>query len=117
VQALALTLASSIPIELDLRLDRRLGAPVESAAYFVVAESLANAVRHSGAHRIHVSIVDSGPALQITVRDDGRGGANPSHGTGLRGIQRRLSAFDGTLRIASPPGGPTVLEMELPCAS
>jgi signal transduction histidine kinase len=117
VQALALTLASSIPIELELRLDRRLAAPVESAAYFVVAESLANAVRHSGAHRIQVSVVDSGPALQVTVRDDGRGGADPARGTGLRGIQRRLSAFDGTLRIASPPGGPTVLEMELPCAS
>jgi signal transduction histidine kinase len=117
VQALALTLASSIPIELELRLDRRLGAPVESAAYFVVAESLANAVRHSGAHRIQVSVVDSGPALRITVRDDGRGGANPARGTGLRGIQRRLSAFDGTLRIASPLGGPTVLDMELPCAS
>ena len=117
VQALALTLASSIPIELELRLDRRLGAPVESAAYFVVAEALANAVRHSGAHRIKVSVVDAGAALRITVRDDGRGGADPSRGTGLRGIQRRLSAFDGTLRIASPPGGPTVLEMELPCAS
>jgi signal transduction histidine kinase len=51
------------------------------------------------------------------VRDDGRGGANPARGTGLRGIQRRLSAFDGTLRIVSPPGGPTVLDMELPCAS
>jgi signal transduction histidine kinase len=117
VQALALTLASSIPIELDLRLDRHLAAPVESTAYFVVAEALANAVRHSGAHRIQISVVDSGPALRITVRDDGRGGANPARGTGLRGIQRRLSAFDGTLRIDSPPGGPTVLDMELPCAS
>ena len=90
---------------------------MESTAYFIVAESLANAIRHSRAHRIQVSVVDSGPALQITVRDNGRGGANPSHGTGLRGIQRRLSAFDGTLRIDSPPGGPTVLDMELPCAS
>jgi signal transduction histidine kinase len=117
VQALALTLAGSIPIELELRLDRRLAAPVESTAYFVVAESLANAVRHSEAHRIQVSVVDSGPALRITVRDDGGGGADPARGTGLRGIQRRLSAFDGTLRIDSPPGGPTVLEMELPCAS
>jgi signal transduction histidine kinase len=117
VQALALALASSIPTELDLRLDRRLAAPVESAAYFVIAEALANAVRHSGAHRIHLAVADVGPALRITVRDDGHGGANPSHGTGLRGIQRRLSVFDGTLRIASPPGGPTVLDMELPCAS
>jgi signal transduction histidine kinase len=117
VQALALNLANSIPIQLELRLDRRLGAPVESAAYFVVAEALANAVRHSRAHRIQVSVVDSGPALQITIHDDGRGGADPARGTGLHGIQRRLSAFDGTLRMASPPGGPTVLEMELPCAS
>jgi signal transduction histidine kinase len=115
VQALAL--ASSIPVELELRLGRRLAASVESAAYFVVAESLANAVRHSAAHRIQVSVVDAGPTLRITVRDDGRGGADPSGGTGLRGIQRRLAAFDGTLRIASPRGGPTVLDVELPCAS
>jgi signal transduction histidine kinase len=117
VQALTLTLASSIPIELDLRLDRRLAAPAESAAYFVIAEALANAVRHSGAHRIQVTVADAGAALSITVRDDGHGGADPAHGTGLRGIRRRLSAFDGTLRITSPPGGPTVLHMELPCAS
>ena len=110
VQALALTLASSIPIELELRLDRRLAAPVESAAYFVVAESLANAVRHSGAHRIQVSVVDSGPALQITVRDDGRGGAEPAtrhraawHPASARGLRRHLAH-------RSPPGGPTVLD-------
>jgi signal transduction histidine kinase len=112
----ALALVSSVPVELEVRLDRRLAAPVESAAYFVIAESLANAARHSEASRIQVTVVDSGPALGITVRDDGRGGADPSRGSGLRGIQRRLSAFDGSLRIDSPPGGPTVLRMELPCA-
>lgn len=116
VQALALTLASGIPIELDLRLRRRLAAPVESAAYFVIAESLANAVRYSSAQRIQVTIADGGQALHIAVRDDGHGGADPARGTGLRGIQRRLSAFDGTLRITSPVGGPTELDMELPCA-
>ncbi|MEU5939062.1 sensor domain-containing protein [Micromonospora sp. NPDC047548] len=113
----ALTLTSNLPVELDLRLDRRLSAPVESAAYFVIAESLANAIRHSGAGGVQIAIADSGPALCISVRDDGHGGADPSRGSGLRGIQRRLSAFDGTLRIASPPGGPTVLDMELSCAS
>lgn len=113
----ALTLTSNFPVELDLRLDRRLSAPVESAAYFVIAESLANAIRHSGADRVQIAIADGGLALRISVRDDGHGGADPSRGSGLRGIQRRLSAFDGTLRIASPPGGPTVLDMELPCAS
>ncbi|MEU5941074.1 sensor domain-containing protein [Micromonospora sp. NPDC047548] len=115
VQALALD--SSIPVELDLRLDRRLAAPVESAAYFAIAESLANAIRHSEAHRVQITIAGGGLTLQITVRDDGHGGADPSRGTGLRGIQRRLSAFDGTFRLTSPPGGPTVLNMELPCAS
>jgi signal transduction histidine kinase len=115
VQALAV--ASNIPITLDMRLHRRLPAPVESAAYFVIAESLANAIRHSEAHRIQVTIADDAPVLSITVRDDGHGGADPSRGTGLRGIQRRLSTFDGSLCISSPPDGPTVLTMELPCAS
>ncbi|MET7668524.1 sensor histidine kinase [Micromonospora luteifusca] len=116
VQALALKLTSGIPIELDLRLDRRLAAPVESAAYFVIAESLGNALRHSGAQHIQVTVTEQGNLLHITVGDNGHGGADPSRGTGLRGIQRRLSAFDGTLRITSPLGGPTVLDMEFPCA-
>ncbi len=115
VQALALS--SSIPIELDLSLDRRLALPLEATAYFVIAESLTNAIKHSGTRRIQVAIIDNGAALRITVRDDGHGGADPSQGTGLRGIQHRLSAFDGTLRISSPPDGPTVLDMELPCGS
>jgi signal transduction histidine kinase len=113
----ALVLDTAFPADLDLRLDRRLTAPVEAAAYFAVAEALANAGRHSGADRIHVTVTDTGAALRITVRDDGHGGADPARGTGLLGIRRRLSAFDGELRLSSPPGGPTVLDMELPCAS
>ncbi|MEV6964084.1 sensor domain-containing protein [Hamadaea sp. NPDC051192] len=114
--AQALALSSSIPVELDLRLDRRLTAPVESAAYFVLAESMVNAIRHSGATRIQVAVADHGHFLSLAVHDNGRGGAHAGRGTGLRGIQRRLSAFDGSLRISSPTGGPTTLEMELPCA-
>ncbi|WP_328470994.1 sensor domain-containing protein [Actinoplanes sp. NBC_00393] len=113
----ALVLDTAFPADLDLRLDRRLAAPVEAAGYFAVAEALANAGRHSGADRVHVTITDAGTALHITVRDDGRGGADPARGTGLLGIQRRLAAFDGELRVSSPVGGPTVLDMELPCAS
>ena len=113
----ALMLDAALPGELDLRLRRRLAAPVEAAAYFAVAEALTNAVRHSGAARITVAIVDAGTALHITVRDDGCGGADPAGGTGLHGIRRRLSAFDGELRVDSPAGGPTVLEMAVPCAS
>ncbi|MEJ3749331.1 sensor domain-containing protein [Actinomycetes bacterium KLBMP 9797] len=115
VQALAL--ASSIPVELDVRLDRRLSAPVESAAYFVLAEALANAIKHSRAGQVWLSVEDRGARLALRVRDDGRGGADPARGTGLRGIERRLAAFDGTVRVDSPAGGPTVIEMELPCGS
>jgi signal transduction histidine kinase len=113
----ALVLDTAFPAELDLRLDRRLAAPVEAAAYFAVAEALTNAVRHSGAARIHLTIADAGTALRITIRDDGHGGADPARGTGLLGIRRRMAAFDGELRVHSPAGGPTVLDMELPCAS
>ena len=113
----ALALSSSIPVDLDLRLDRRLAVSVESTVYFVVAEALTNAIRHSGAGRVLITMTDDGSTLRVTVRDEGRGGADPSRGSGLRGIQRRLSTFDGRLRISSPPGGPTVLDMELPCES
>jgi signal transduction histidine kinase len=113
----ALAMASSIPIDLDVRLERRLPAPVESAAYFVLSEVVANAIKHSRAERIALSITDSGSTVVLRVRDDGRGGVDPSRGTGLRGIERRLAAFDGTVRVSSPVGGPTLIEMELPCAS
>lgn len=113
----ALVLDSAIPADLDLRLDRRLLTPIEAAAYFAIVEAVANAIRHSGSRRLRVSLVDLGPMLRIEVSDDGRGGADPSRGTGLRGIQRRLSAFDGELRVNSPTGGPTVLHMDLPCVS
>jgi signal transduction histidine kinase len=113
----ALALGGGVPVELDVRLERRLSAPVESAAYFAIAEGLANAIRYSGARRIRVAVLDEDRALRISVRDDGRGGADATRGTGLHGIRRRLSAFDGTLRLSSPVGGPTVLDMELPCVS
>ncbi len=113
----ALALAGSVPVALDLRLERRLSASVESTAYFVIAESLTNAIRHSGADQIAVTIDDGGTILRITVRDNGRGGADPARGSGLRGIQSRLSTMDGSLRCDSPFGGPTTLDIELPCAS
>jgi signal transduction histidine kinase len=115
VQALAL--AAPIPVEVSADVPGRLAAPVESAAYFAVAEALTNVAKHSGARTASVRIALADAALRITVRDDGTGGADPSAGTGLRGIERRLSAFDGTLVVSSPPGGETVLDMVLPCAS
>ncbi|WP_329100811.1 sensor domain-containing protein [Micromonospora sp. NBC_01699] len=114
VRALALSLA--MPITVTTVLPGRADAPVESAAYFAVAETLTNMIRHSRAHTGSVSLRHSEGVLTMVVRDDGKGGADPATGTGLRGIERRLAAFDGTILLSSPPGGPTVITMELPCA-
>nr|WP_244994285.1 sensor histidine kinase [Actinomadura coerulea] len=114
VRALALTL----PLPVDVRIDLagRSDAPVESAAYFAVAEMLANVVKHSAARRAWVQIEYPGDRLLMIVGDDGTGGADPAAGSGMRGIERRLAAFDGTMAVTSPVGGPTVVTMELPCA-
>lgn len=114
VRALALSLPVSITV--DIELPGRPDTPVESAAYFAVAEALTNMIRHSRAHTGSVSLRHAGGMLTMVVSDDGTGGADPAAGTGLRGIVRRLAAFDGTMALSSPPGGPTVITMELPCA-
>ncbi|HZY75437.1 MAG TPA: sensor domain-containing protein [Jatrophihabitantaceae bacterium] len=113
----ALCLASPIPVEVTDELSGRLPAPVESAAYFALAEAVTNMIKHSGASTASVHIEHREGLLRMQVRDDGAGGADESLGTGLRGIARRLSAFDGTLDVTSPVGGPTVLTMTLPCTS
>jgi len=94
----------------------RLPAPVESAAYFAVSELLANVAKHSGAAAAEVDVWHSDGSLRVRVSDDGAGGADPSRGTGLSGIARRLAAFDGVLVLSSPAGGPTVVTLEIPCA-
>ncbi|MFC5751059.1 sensor histidine kinase [Actinomadura rugatobispora] len=114
VQALALSLP--LPVDVRIELPGRADAPVESAAYFAVAEMLANVVKHSGASRAWVQVEYRSDRLQLIVGDDGEGGADPGAGSGMRGIERRLAAFDGTMAVTSPPGGPTVVTMELPCA-
>jgi signal transduction histidine kinase len=114
----ALALANPVPTSVVIHLPGRLPAPVESAAYFAVAEALTNAIKHAEANRILIRLEfleeDSG-RLSILVPDDGRGGASIGAGTGLRGIERRLAAFDGTLVVDSPVGGPTEVRMSLPC--
>ncbi|MEU4556875.1 sensor domain-containing protein [Actinoplanes sp. NPDC023936] len=112
----ALAMALPIPTSVGAAVAGRLDTPVESAAYFAVAEVLANATRHSLAHSVQVQLWHSDGMLTMRVSDDGLGGADPDAGTGLRGIERRLAAFDGTMSLSSPPGGPTVVTMELPCA-
>jgi signal transduction histidine kinase len=111
----ALALDTALPVELDIDLPGRLTAPVESACYFAVAEAFANAVKHSAARRIHLRIEHADDLLRIEVSDDGVGGADPALGTGLSGVERRLGTFDGILAVSSPPGGPTMIAMEVPC--
>ncbi|MFV2112551.1 sensor histidine kinase [Micromonospora sp. LOL_025] len=111
----AIALDTPLPVDVDVDLPGRLDAPVESAAYFVACEALTNAARC--ATHISVSLSHRDGMLRVVVTDDGPGGADPAAGTGLRGIRRRLATFDGTMTLHSPPGGPTVVTMEIPCAS
>ncbi len=112
----ALTARSPLPSSVSVDVPRRPPAAVETAAYFVVAEALANATKHADASRIDVRIRAEGGKLVAEVEDDGRGGAVMS-GNGLTGLRQRVEALDGTLKVTSPSGGPTTVRTELPCGS
>ncbi|MFG3550946.1 sensor histidine kinase [Streptomyces sp. NPDC047725] len=105
----------SIPLRTEFALEETLPASVETAAYFVVSEAVTNAAKHSAATEIQVSVRKYGPVLVIQVEDNGVGGAKPE-GSGLTGLHSRVGALDGRLHVHSPPGGPTTITAELPCA-
>jgi signal transduction histidine kinase len=94
--------------------DRRYDAKVEATAYFVVAEALTNVARYASATEARVTVRDEGDRLVLLVADDGRGGADPALGSGLRGLSDRLEAVGGRLTISSPPGRGTIVQAELP---
>ncbi|WP_369183725.1 sensor histidine kinase [Streptomyces sp. Y1] len=112
----ALAMVCPVPTEVEVDLPGRPEMPVESAAYFAVSEILTNVAKHSHADRARIDIRYDHGVLRIAVTDSGRGGADASRGTGLRGIERRLATFDGVVAVNSPANGPTVVTMELPCA-
>lgn len=107
----------AVPCRIDVDVPERCAASVEATAYFVVAEALTNIAKHSGAEHATVMARSRGRRLLLTVEDDGRGGADEDGGSGLTGIRRRIAAHDGTLSLASPPGGPTTLKVDLPCGA
>jgi signal transduction histidine kinase len=113
----ALALDTPLRIETEVSLPSRLPAPIETACYFAVAEVLTNAVKHSGAREARISVTHAGGVLRIGVTDFGIGGADVSRGTGLAGVEKRLATFDGIMAVSSPVGGPTMVVMEVPCAS
>jgi signal transduction histidine kinase len=112
----ALALDTPLHTELDIDLGNEVELPVGAAVYFAVAEVLANAVRHSGARTVRIHLGHSDGLLRAEITDDGAGGADPAAGTGLTGVERRLATFDGILAVSSPPGGPTIVVIEVPCA-
>jgi signal transduction histidine kinase len=105
-----------VPVRLTVDLPRRPPPVIEAVAYFVVSEALANVAKHAEASQAQVFVQRAGDRLHVIVSDDGVGGADPSRGTGLTGLAKRASSVDGTFEIASPPGGPTLLTVDLPCA-
>jgi signal transduction histidine kinase len=112
----ALALDAPLPVELDIDLPGEVELPVASAVYFSVAEALANAAKHARARSVRIQLGHAAGMLRVQVTDDGWGGADPAQGTGLAGVERRLAAFDGILAVNSPPGGPTIVVIEVPCA-
>jgi signal transduction histidine kinase len=111
----ALALDAPLAVDTDITLSGAPPMPVAAAVYFAIAEALTNAVRHSEADTVEIGIGYADGILRAAVVDDGQGGADPSAGTGLSGVERRLATFDGILAVTSPPGGPTIVAMEVPC--
>ncbi len=114
----ALAARSPVPVEVSVDVAVRPPASTEAAAYFVVSEALANVAKHAGATKASVTVrrADDG-WLTIQVQDDGVGGATIVEGSGLAGLRDRVRAIDGRMHLLSPEGGPTVLMVEIPCAS
>ena len=110
----ALARRSGMPVELDIRGDKRLPEQVEVAVYYVVSEAITNTAKHAGASlvRVDLDVLDS--VLRLAVQDDGAGGADPDNGSGLLGLRDRVEAIGGDLELTSPPGGGTSLHVTIP---
>jgi signal transduction histidine kinase len=110
----ALARRSGLPVEIDVRCDRRVADGIEVAAYYVASEALTNAAKHAEASRVQIAVHLDEATLYLSIRDDGLGGADASRGSGLIGLRDRVEALGGTIDVASPPGSGTRLEVEIP---
>jgi signal transduction histidine kinase len=113
----ALATRTPIPVRIVGEVEGRAPQPVEVAAYYVVCESLTNVAKYAGAAAVTVRVTREDRMLVVEVADDGVGGADPSRGSGLRGLEARVEALNGRLSVWSPPGGGTVVRAVLPCPS
>ena len=109
-----LAASSAIPVEVTAAVPERPAPAIETIAYFCAAELLANAAKHSHANKVTIEVAERGGTLVLRVSDDGRGGADSARGSGLSGLAQRVRTVDGRLEIASPPGGPTQVTVQLP---
>jgi signal transduction histidine kinase len=105
---------SAVPTDVVVRLDERLPADVEAAAYYIASEALTNVAKHARASLVHLSAAHDDDVLTLEIRDDGVGGADAGRGSGLLGLVDRVEAVGGTLSVMSPPGGGTTLTARLP---
>ena len=105
---------SAVPVELAVRTETRLPEPVEVAVYYVVSEALTNTAKHAHASAVHVAVQARDGVLELSIRDDGSGGADPTRGSGLIGLADRVDALGGTIEVASPVGQGTALLVTLP---
>jgi signal transduction histidine kinase len=110
----ALARRSVVPVELDLHRVRRLPEHVEVAAYYAMSEALTNAAKHARASVVNVELDAHDTTVRLTICDDGIGGADPGHGSGLIGLSDRVEAVGGTLQVTSLPGSGTTLLIEIP---
>lgn len=106
-----------VPVTVHMAVSGRPPSQVETTAYFAVAEALTNIAKHSAASQASVTARHHDSTLTIDISDDGHGGADPGRGTGLTGLADRVAVINGKVALSSPPGGPTLLRMELPCPS
>ena len=110
----ALARRSNVPIDVDVKVDERLPAHVEAAAYYIASEALTNVEKHAQANAVELIAAHDDDALAIEVRDDGVGGVDAGGGAGILGLTDRVEALGGTISIVSPPHGGTTLSVELP---
>jgi len=110
----ALARRCNVPIDVDVRLDERLPAPVEATAYYVASEALTNVAKHAHANVVELNAAREKGVLTLEVRDDGIGGVDAGRGSGILGLTDRVEALGGTMSIASPPRGGTTLSIRLP---
>jgi signal transduction histidine kinase len=110
----ALARRSNVPVDVDVKLDERLPAAVETAAYYIASEALTNVAKHAHANAVHLTATHDDGVLTVEVRDDGAGGVDAGRGSGILGLTDRAEALGGTISITSPPRGGTTLSVELP---